>query len=200
MEGGVASQSSKLEGDIDAAGEGDIEQEGEGLATVTQGSSAPHTHTHKREDSAAVSIQLFAMDEMYEMRSVDFLPAIFELFPVSHLARTHTHTYTPVIKCILVVIDYFAWMCCALFLSSICQTPGQRFCGVDSALLSARLPTAKSLHCKSCTLEHTHTMHACHATTDVWSLVCVPPMYSVRLPCPTTVCRKSCFYSTSVLC
>ena len=90
----MASQSSKLEGDIDAAGEGDIEQGGEGLATVTQGSSAPHTHTHKREDSAAVSIQLFAMDEMFEMRSVDFLPAVFELFPVSHLARTHTHMHT----------------------------------------------------------------------------------------------------------
>ena len=119
MEGGVASQSSKLEGDIDAAAKGDIEQEGEGLATVTQGSSAPHTHTHKTEDSAAVSIQLFAMDEMYEMRSVDFLPAIFELFPVSHLARMHTRTYTPVIKCMLVAIDYFAWMCCALFLSSL---------------------------------------------------------------------------------
>jgi hypothetical protein len=30
----------------------------------------------------AFAIQLFCMDEKYEMRSVDMLPAVFELFPV----------------------------------------------------------------------------------------------------------------------
>ena len=91
MEGGITSQSSRWEGgDVGGAGEGDMEQEG--AETVTQGASTPQ-HTQKRE-SSAVSIQLFAMDEMYEMRSVDFLPAIFELFPVSHPMHTHTHTHT----------------------------------------------------------------------------------------------------------
>lgn len=90
MEGGITSQSSRWEGgDVGGAGEGDMEQEG--AETVTQGASTPQ-HTQKRE-SSAVSIQLFAMDEMYEMRSVDFLPAIFELFPVSHPMHAHTHTY-----------------------------------------------------------------------------------------------------------
>ena len=88
MEGGITSQSSRLEGgDVGGVGEGDMEQEG--AETVTKGTSAPQ-HTQKRE-SSAVSIQLFAMDEMYEMRSVDFLPAIFELFPVSHPMHAHTH-------------------------------------------------------------------------------------------------------------
>ena len=91
MEGGITSQSSRLEGgDVGGAGEGDMEQEG--AETVTQGASTPQ-HTQKRE-SSAVSVQLFAMDEMYEMRSVDFLPAIFELFPVSHSMHAHTHTHT----------------------------------------------------------------------------------------------------------
>ena len=91
MEGGITSQSSRWEGgDVGGAGEGDMEQEG--AEPVTQGASTPQ-HTQKRE-SSAVSIQLFAMDEMYEMRSVDFLPAIFELFPVSHPMHAHTHTHT----------------------------------------------------------------------------------------------------------
>ena len=84
MESGVAPQSSKVEGDVGGAGgEGVMEQEGGGLAAVSYVSSATHRHTDKKDSCAAVSIQLFAMDEMYEMRSVDFLPAIFELFPVS---------------------------------------------------------------------------------------------------------------------
>ncbi|XP_064406630.1 cilia- and flagella-associated protein 61-like isoform X3 [Halichondria panicea] len=32
-------------------------------------------------EACAVAIQLFAIDERYEMRSVDFLPAVFKLFP-----------------------------------------------------------------------------------------------------------------------
>lgn len=32
---------------------------------------------------SAIAVQLFAIDEKYEMRSVDLLPAVFKLFPVS---------------------------------------------------------------------------------------------------------------------
>ena len=92
LEGGVLSQSSRLEGHPDGAGEGDMEQEGGGLANVPQGSSTPQKHARQREGSA-ISIQLFAMDEMYEMRSVDFLPAIFELFPVSSLTHVPTQAH-----------------------------------------------------------------------------------------------------------
>ena len=113
MEGGITSQSSRLEGgDVGGAGEGDMEQDG--AETVTQGASTPQ-HTQKRE-SSAVSVQLFAMDEMYEMRSVDFLPAIFELFPVSHPMHTHTHTYVRTYMYSLYVHKY-EYVCTCYYVS-----------------------------------------------------------------------------------
>jgi thioredoxin reductase len=49
-------------------------QPGEGKLSI-------HSNLQCRKECSAVSIQLFAIDQKYEMRSVDFLPAIFSLFP-----------------------------------------------------------------------------------------------------------------------
>ena len=68
-----------------------IELEDPGASTKVEakdsqvvGAGGPETpNVEGDKDCGAVSIQLFAIDQKYEMRSVDFLPAIFTLFPVS---------------------------------------------------------------------------------------------------------------------
>ena len=67
-------------------------QPGEGKLSI-------HSNLQCRKECSAVSIQLFAIDQKYEMRSVDFLPAIFSLFPVSAGVCTYVCTYMCVYVC-----------------------------------------------------------------------------------------------------